>query len=176
MSTKKRLLIMRHAKSDWNSGAARDSERPLNERGRRTAHHMGELLARSGQVPTVALVSSARRAQETYDLAATAGEWVCEKRTEPGLYASSPERVLDIVTQQDASISSLLLVGHEPTWSELTGALIGGASIKFPTAAIARVDFRVESWSQLDYDRGDLVWLLQPKFSMPSESQSHEKQ
>ena len=164
MSQKRRILFLRHAKSDWDAAHSLDADRPLNDRGRKTARRMGELLAASGQVPELALVSSAVRARETFELASAAGAWNCESRIEPGLYASSPRRVLDILRAQNDAIPSLLLVGHEPTWSELAGALVGGAHLRFPTGALARLDFRVESWNQLDYDRGNLVWLLQPKF------------
>jgi len=58
------LLLMRHAKSDWHSHLA-DKERPLNERGRRDAIHMGRYLEREGLTPDRMLVSVAERTQET---------------------------------------------------------------------------------------------------------------
>lgn len=162
--SKLRLIFFRHAKSDWSSGAQRDIDRPLNARGRATAPRMGELLASSGQVPTHALVSPATRARETYELASKAGKWETELRVEEGLYESYPEQVLQIVRRQPADVRSLLLVGHEPVWSEMVSGLIGEATVRFPTAAMARVDLPVKSWDDIFFGGGQLVWLLQPRF------------
>ncbi|WP_204322083.1 histidine phosphatase family protein, partial [Streptococcus pneumoniae] len=60
-----RLILLRHAKSDWPEGVA-DHERPLNGRGRRAAPLMGEAMVERGYVPERALVSSAKRTQETW--------------------------------------------------------------------------------------------------------------
>jgi phosphohistidine phosphatase len=57
----------------------------------------------------------------------------------------------------------LLLTGHEPTWSELAGRLIGKAVVRVPTAAMLRIDFEVGAWQQLAFGSGELRWLLPPK-------------
>jgi phosphohistidine phosphatase len=60
-----------------------------------------------------------------------------------------------------------MLVGHEPTWSELAGRLIGGAALDFPTAALARIDLEIETWSRADFGKGLLVWLVTPRSLEP---------
>ena len=62
----RRLILMRHAKSSWADPGQRDLDRPLNKRGRRSAALVGGWLKRKGYRPDQALVSSARRAQETW--------------------------------------------------------------------------------------------------------------
>jgi phosphohistidine phosphatase len=56
-----------------------------------------------------------------------------------------------------------MLVGHEPTWSELTTFLIGGGHLRVPTAALVCIEFDVASWQQVTAGGGMLLWLLPPK-------------
>jgi phosphohistidine phosphatase SixA len=56
--------------------------------------------------------------------------------------------------------ATMLVVRHEPTWSELAGRLVGGASIRFPTAAAACIEFDADSWTTVGETRGQLVWLV----------------
>jgi phosphohistidine phosphatase len=95
--------------------------------------------------------------------AAEAGGWSCPIEDEPRLYGASPDEVLETIRECDDSCDRLLLAGHEPTWSELAGLLIGEAAIRFPTAAVARIDFEIESWQEVDFGHGILIWLLTPK-------------
>jgi phosphohistidine phosphatase len=62
----RRLILMRHAKSSWADPGQRDLDRPLNKRGRHAAGALGAWLKRRGYAPGHALVSTARRAQETW--------------------------------------------------------------------------------------------------------------
>ena len=62
----RRLIVMRHAKSSWKSGAATDHARPLNARGRRDAPAIGQRLRDSGWVPQMVLSSDSKRTRETY--------------------------------------------------------------------------------------------------------------
>ena len=140
----KTIILLRHGKSDWEADYDDDHERPLAERGRSAAALMGTLLARVNQVPQRVLCSSAVRARETVRLAVEAGGWSCS------------------VTEDDAVVS-LLLAGHEPAWSGLAAELIGGGELRFPTAAMARIDFEVDRWSRVRPATGSLVWFVIPR-------------
>jgi phosphohistidine phosphatase len=159
----KTLILLRHAKSDWGAAHDADHERPLAKRGRNAAATMGALLARAGQVPDRVLTSSAVRAQETVRLAVEAGNWECPTEVAPDFYGSSPATVVARVREEDDAAASLLLAGHEPTWSMLASQLMGGGFLRFPTAAMARIDLDIESWSRLEFDKGVLVWFLIPR-------------
>ena len=159
----KTLLLLRHAKSNWDADYASDHERPLSKRGRSAASLMGEFLTMSDLVPDRVVSSTAIRAHKTALLAAKAGRWSCPIDTTGRLYEASPEDVLEVVRGCDDSDNQLLLAGHEPTWSESTGRLVGHAHVKFTTATLARIDFSMESWKQADFGRGTLVWLVTPK-------------
>jgi len=159
----KRLLLLRHAKSDWRAASAGDRERPLAPRGIAAAGAMGRYLEGIGQVPDLVLTSTAVRAAETARLAAEAGEWSCPVEDSDELYETTPEAVLELVREADDTLASLLLVGHEPTSSLLVSLLIGGGALKFPTAAMARVDCDISTWRDLDEGCGILAWLATPK-------------
>jgi phosphohistidine phosphatase len=159
----KTLILMRHGKSDWNADYGSDHERPLNKRGRTAAASMGRLLARIDLVPERVLTSSAVRAHDSVVLAAEAGGWTCPVEVVPEFYASSPGEVLTRVCAEGDGTSRLLIAGHEPTWSTLAAALIGGGCLRFPTAAMARIDFALDRWCDIEVGRGTLHWFLVPR-------------
>lgn len=159
----KTILIMRHAKSDWQSKSESDHDRPLNHRGRLASRSMGSFLSTLRQVPQNVLVSSATRARSTVDLAVGAGAWRCPIVITPELYSQSPDRILNIIQGQNNSIDSLMLAGHEPTSSSMLSDFVGGGSFPFPTAAIARIDFPIDVWTRIDFGLGQLKWFVTPK-------------
>ena len=83
--------------------------------------------------------------------------------TERALYATSPDAALDRIRELDDAVASVLLVGHEPTWSSLASQLIGDAGLRFPTGALARIDLSAVSWPEVDAGNGVLVWFVTPR-------------
>ena len=159
----KTLFVMRHAKSDWGAAFTRDHDRPLNARGEKAARLMGRFLSDSGSVPELVISSTAVRALSTAELAAAAGDWGCAIVTSPNLYASDPERVLEVLAGVDPKVEKMLITGHEPTWSGLVSRLIGGGRIRMPTAAVACLDLPHGSWADLAKAVCELRWLVTPK-------------
>lgn len=159
----KRIYILRHGKSDWDADYSSDHDRPLKGRGERAARLMGRFLTAVGAIPAVVVSSSAVRALTTARLAAEAGAWGREVRVEPELYGASRRRVLEEIHALDPAPESALLVGHEPTCSNVIGSLIGSAEIRFPTAAVACIDLPVSRWDAIEFGQGRLMWLVTPK-------------
>jgi phosphohistidine phosphatase len=157
------LILFRHGKSDWDAPYASDHERPLTQRGRDASRAMGRLLQHTRQIPGLAVSSSALRARDSLHLAARAGRWHCPMRIESALYERSAPEVLNWVKGLEENPESLLLTGHEPTWSDLAGRLIGVAALKVPTGAMLRVDIDIERWRQIEFGIGELRWLIPPK-------------
>lgn len=159
----KRLLVMRHAKSDWDAGYARDHDRPLSKRGKRAAATMGRLLADIQEVPELVVSSSATRAHTTADLAAHAGSWMCPIEVSGDLYGTSPGEALRIIHRTPDQVDRLMVVGHEPTWSGLVHRLTGGA-VQMKTATVVIIDLLVgRSWDSGDMVQGEIVAVLQPR-------------
>ena len=157
------LYLLRHGKSDWNASFAADHERPLAARGEQAAGAAGRFLTELGRAPDGVLASSALRALETARLAKEAGGWDVEIQVEPGFYQAVPSDLLGKVQGTSDDVARLLLVGHEPTWSDTVGLLIGEANVEMVTAALARVDLPVERWQDARFGLGVLGWLVTPK-------------
>jgi len=155
-------MLLRHAKSDWEN-YHNDHGRGLTKRGIHAAQQMGIFLKQSKKLPDLVLCSTAVRAQKTLEIAATAGKWDRPIEYNKKLYATNPEQVLAIIQNLSDNYQSILLVGHEPTWSILSSMLIGGGRLDFPTGAMARMSFHVKSWQTISYGIGDLEWFIRPK-------------
>jgi phosphohistidine phosphatase len=157
------LLLLRHGKSDWSHDELRDDQRPVAERGRKAAKAIGRFIAESGQVPDVAVASPAVRARDTLQLAAEAGGWRCPLREDDVLYGAAPPDVITLLRAEPDTTERLLLVGHEPCWSETIATLVGGGSHRVPTAAVAGLDLDVASWTQVEPGVGRLLFLIPPR-------------
>jgi phosphohistidine phosphatase len=159
----KTVILFRHGKSSWDSAAESDHERPLAERGRRAADRMGRYLAKKAEVPDLAISSTAVRARDTLDRAVRAGAWSCRVEELDDLYLPSPYTLLEVIQQQSDGLASVMLVGHEPAWSETLSLLVAGERPRFPTAAMARIDVDTERWADVDFGTGTLRWMVTPK-------------
>jgi phosphohistidine phosphatase len=158
------LILFRHGKSDWAADSGEDDRlRPLARRGRKAAARMGRFMARAGQIPDAAIVSPARRAEQTLRLAMEAGGWTCRVRSVEALYGGGVNGLLAEINREPATTSILVAVGHEPTWSETASLLIGGGRLRFPTAAVARLDFNVDRWDEVGPGTGILTWMMVPR-------------
>lgn len=158
----KRLMIMRHGKSDWNTAVRSDHARPLAMRGERSATAMGAVLARSGETPDLVITSTARRARDTAALAATGGGWACPVTEEDRLYGASAEGMLGVAMSAGDRVHRLLLVGHEPTCGELVHLLTGGV-VQMKTATTVALDVAIDAWEELPGADATIAWVLQPR-------------
>ena len=106
--------------------------------------------------------STAERAAATARLAAESGGWNCEVVLDPKLYDGGPNAVLEVARALDPTIEYGLIVGHNPTWAETTSLLVGGANLRFPTAAIACLDIEGD-WSAVRPSNAILRWFVTPR-------------
>ena len=160
----KTLILFRHGKSDRDQPDLADHDRPLARRGIKAAKAMGRMLADVNQIPELAIASTAIRARNTLDRAIAAGGWTSRRQTDPALYESSAEAMLTFVRGLPESADSVLLAGHEPTWSELTSLLTAGGNLRFPTGAMVRIDFSTPTWRDIRAGAGSLAWFIPPRF------------
>lgn len=164
----RRLILLRHAKSDWSAAAASDHDRPLNPRGERAARAMGELITRAGEVPDLVITSSALRARSTVEMAAGSGGWSSEVQVTEALYDTTIAAALEVAGGAPDSVGRLMLVGHEPVWSGLIHHLTGG-SVQMKAGSAAGIDLDVEGWGGAPHAGGALAYLLPPRlFTHPA--------
>jgi len=159
-----RLLICRHGKSSWQDPALRDFDRPLNKRGERDAPEMGRRLAQQGIRPDLIMSSPAVRALATaLHYARQLGISPEQIRHNPAQYAASVPALLNLIRTVDSSVSTLMLVGHNPESTDLTNAL-GGLSIEnIPTSGIVALAFSGYTWADLTVGSGTFLFFDYPK-------------
>ncbi|MGD1012603.1 MAG: histidine phosphatase family protein [Acidimicrobiales bacterium] len=158
------LIILRHAKSDWSEDFdGVDMDRPLSKRGRKAAKLVGRFLDGAGEIPDSVLCSPALRARATLNLASEARGWDRPVRESPALYDGGPEGLIGEIRAEPESTRLLMIVGHEPACSQAIRYLIGGGLVNVPTAALARIDFLVDEWSEVGATTGTLSWLVVPR-------------
>tara|TARA_B100001996_G_scaffold346208_1_gene303010 strand:- start:369 stop:866 length:498 start_codon:yes stop_codon:yes gene_type:complete len=159
----KSVIIFRHGKSDWNAPYGVDHDRPLSPRGIDAAKLMGSFLLNKKQIPDLVISSTAVRAKTTAELAYKNGHWDCELIYEKNIYGGSPNYLLDLIQNQDDQYSSICLVGHEPNFSSFIALACDSAYVRFTTANMAKIDFSVETWDQINFGKGSLKWHQRPK-------------
>ncbi|HEY7609417.1 MAG TPA: histidine phosphatase family protein [Alphaproteobacteria bacterium] len=167
----RRILLLRHAKSAWDEPGLDDYERPLAPRGRRAAAVMGVYLRDEKLVPDLVLCSGARRAKETWEIAAHELPHPPEAEYDSALYLVAADRLLKRLRKLPAAVKSVLVVGHEGGVDTLARRLVGdGPALlrrrlgeKFPTAAMAAIAVALDNWSGLAEKSGTLTRFAAPK-------------
>lgn len=165
------LLLLRHAKSNWDDAALDDFDRPLAGRGREAAPRMGREMARRGWLPEHAIVSPALRTRQTWQLVAAELPDPPQATFDASIYEAAPEAILSAIRRVPDTITTLLVVGHNPGLEDLAALLASpdsdaGAAErlkrKFPTAALARFDVAGE-WPHLGAGDARLVDFVSPR-------------
>ena len=112
----RRLLLVRHAKAD--DGQV-DAERPLTERGTRQATAVGAWLGQAGLVPDQVVVSPARRAAQTWELASAQLAPAPQPVVDARIYDNTVEALLAVVRATPEDVRTVAVVGHNPSMGEL---------------------------------------------------------
>lgn len=166
----RRLLLLRHAKAESPDGID-DAMRPLAERGRRDAQEMGKAIMREGFVPDFAMISTALRTRQTWDLASPQFGIKVRTREENGLYAASERIILEFVRTAPDDVKTLMIVGHNPGLERLARSFArsGDADAirriekKYPTCGLAVIELPVNAWKEASPPAGRLEMFLTPK-------------
>jgi phosphohistidine phosphatase len=160
----KTLILVRHAKSSWADPDLTDHDRPLNKRGIEDAPKMARRLAKRGERPDAIVTSSALRAFETARVFASkldiaAGGLVVE----PKIYGAGVDDLVDLVRGFDERLGSVLLVGHNPTLSELCHRLTGEELGELSTCSVVTLRVAPGEWASVGRRKLELVDLDYPK-------------
>ena len=149
------LYFLRHGEADWPNWKKPDEERPLTEPGTKEMRKVAAFLKRVKARPDMIVTSPLPRAAQTAEIAAERLKVKCreDKLLAPGFGRAELERLLKKYPEE-----SLMVVGHEPDFSEVISELTG-ASLKLSKAGIALVDVN-RSWRD-----GRLLWLFPPKIA-----------
>ena len=171
----RRLMLLRHAKTENDAPSGRDQDRRLDKRGQTDAAEIGGWIGRHPPFPDSVLVSTAIRAHQTWEIV---WEAMKDKAPEPHvellpeLYGADPAQLLQTVrAASSADPRRLMVVGHNPGMHELALALAGSGddagrkalADNLPTSGLAVFDFAVDDWADVAFRRGRLVLFVSPK-------------
>lgn len=171
----RRLMLLRHAKTESDAPSGRDRDRRLDSRGRNDAAEIGGWIATHPPYPDYALVSPAVRAYQTWEMIwAAMKDVVPPPQVEllPELYGADPSQLLHTIrAASGADPRRLMIIGHNPGMHELALALAGSGDAagrkalvdNLPTSGLAIFDFAVDDWSDVSFRRGQLVQFVSPK-------------
>ena len=163
------LYLLRHAKSSWKDDSLRDFDRPLKGRGLDAAEHMGKVLTgeksfsagAKSKLPLV-ISSPAVRARETTELVLESAGLALEPRFDERIYEADVRTLLEVISSIPDKTTTALLVGHNPGFENLLAYLTGDVR-HMPTCALARIELKAKSWSEVSERSGTLESFLTPK-------------
>lgn len=171
----KRLFLLRHAKANRDAPGIDDISRPLAERGREDAVHMGSFMREEAYIPDLVLCSTSVRTQESLALLLPelGARPLVQYRAD--LYLAMPEIILASIRRARETAGALMVVGHNPGIEECAHGLAREPTDrkmrkryqmmtdKFPTGSLAVIDFDVSQWSATGPGEGELELFVRPK-------------
>jgi phosphohistidine phosphatase len=151
----KTLLVMRHAKSDWESGASSDFDRPLNSRGKNDAPEQGKEIKKRKLIPELIISSPANRALSTAKLASKEFDYNDEILLDEDFYFGNITDIVEKIKLTSNKINRIMIVGHNPTWSSIV-ELLSGKYVEMKTTSVAVINFETSKWSEIEKKFGNL--------------------
>jgi phosphohistidine phosphatase len=177
----RRLMLLRHAKTENDAPSGQDQDRRLDDRGRLDAAAVGGWIGRHPPLPDTVLVSTALRTRQTWEIAREPMQGAAKNAAQhfapqveflPELYGADPAQLLQVIRMAEATDPKrLMVIGHNPGMHELALALAGGGDAaakkaledNLPTMGLAICEFAIEDWNEVAFRRGTLVRFTSPK-------------
>ena len=169
----KRLYLLRHAKAVPADPELDDHARALTVRGMHDAAAMARYLRKNNFTPELILSSSSARTRQTADLVLRELGATADYRD--SLYLAEPGKILSLVQAVPQNVSSVMVVGHNPGLEDLATMLAREPvrrkerarrdvlEEKFPTAALAVLDFDASTWREIRPGEGKLADFVRPR-------------
>jgi phosphohistidine phosphatase len=163
------VILLRHGKSNWSDSTLADIDRPLAPRGERAAKKLAKYIRRKKIRPTLVLCSPSLRTRQTLEAVEASLGKRCTVEIVPQLYAASEQELLERLQALPETVSSVMLIGHNPGLQNLALLLASRGSDlpqleeKFPTGALATLAVRSESWTALGAGEAELVDYVVPR-------------
>lgn len=172
MASSKTVYILRHAKAETGSATLDDHERGINQQGLDACVVIGKYMASESIIPDLVLCSTAKRAKTTWALVRETSKNTSKQEFTDMLYLASANEVVKQLMCLPESISSVMVVGHNPGLHQLSlnlakkadDATLDRLMLKFPTCALATIDLGETSWEEMARAHGSLKAFVTPRF------------
>ena len=160
----KTLLIVRHAKSSWDFPELPDYDRPLIETGiARTRMVIGYLIEK-GIKPDLIICSHAVRAKETALLIAEGLHYPKDKiKVEEKIYSGNEDDVFDLIFGVPDTLEQLLIVGHNPTFTNIANNFLENQLEWLPTSGVVCIEFKTDKWENIHKAKKTTKFVISPK-------------
>ena len=158
----KTLLVLRHAKSSWENPDLSDFERPLNSRGFDAARFIGGLIYQRDLAPQIIVSSPAKRAKQTAVLVKELAEIPKPIIFDERIYEAGALALFNLIREFDEKYDSVLLIGHNPGFEQIV-RMLTGENVTMPTAGLAKINFDIANWHDLETNSNELEFVLRPK-------------
>lgn len=160
----KELIIARHAKSSWKNTEILDIERPLNKRGYNDANAIGRYLKLKKAHPDLVLTSPAIRAFSTATIYARYLKFDYDKlKVIELLYSGYMSDIEGIIKNVSTSVKSIMIFGHNPTFTDLANYFTFADIENIPTSGIVSIHFNIADWEEIGERKGTLNYFQYPK-------------
>ncbi|EEE42954.2 SixA phosphatase family protein [Roseibium alexandrii] len=166
-----RLFLFRHAKSDWGDADLADFDRPLNGRGKSAARVMGRYLREQNLLPNRILCSTSLRTRETLSRILPFQPQEAQIHLLSDIYDESDLSYTNVIRRHGGRAQQLMVIGHNPATEQTAIELAGTGDadamadlrVKFPTGALAVIDFDIASWDEVQIGTGHLERFIKPR-------------
>ncbi|MCP4311719.1 MAG: histidine phosphatase family protein [Bacteroidetes bacterium] len=160
----RKLFIIRHGKSSWDNEGLDDIDRPLSDRGTRSAAMMAGRLQEKELVPGLIYSSPANRALNTALIMKRA--WGLDPsvlQIHDDLYMAYMSEITEVVGQAPDDEDSLAIFGHNPSFTQYANTFLKAPLDNLPTAGVVVVTLESESWKRIGRDHVTQTYVDYPK-------------
>lgn len=160
----KTVFFVRHAKSSWDSPYSDDKERPLSKRGFRDAPFMAKLLKGRGVKADSIFSSPAKRALSTaLFFAEELGMKERDIVIEEAIYEAFIPTVLQLIQNFSKQLDTVLVFGHNPTWTGLANYFSEAYIPNIPTCGVIKVEAAINDWPEFSQQSARVTEIHYPK-------------
>jgi len=164
MKSYKQLFIVRHGKSSWEYENVDDIDRPLKVKGINDAYAMAKRLESRNKHPQLIISSPANRALHTSTIFARVLKYPLNNlRLNEVIYNGGEDEILQLIKETDDSVSSVMIFGHNPVFTDLSNLFLKDELDKLPTAGITSLNFKAEKWKDISAENVSTELVDYPK-------------
>jgi phosphohistidine phosphatase len=154
MKPLKVLYLVRHAKSDWDNEGTADIDRPLKAKGIRKAYEVARRLKLDNMIPDLIISSPANRAMHTAIIFTRVFGLPTDCfQVSNILYESSSDKIIELIKSTGSNFKSLMLVGHNPDFSELASSFVKSHVVEIPASGVVTLKFNIDNWQEIHTEK-----------------------